>query len=652
MSGDGQDRGADAEGEPPGERAPPWALGAAAALVVSGAFPFEVDRERPVFLWEALRDLPAPAAAAALAPALAGAVVGAAATSRRELLAPIAAAAAAAALLLGWIAREAPAWDLLALPSSWTGGSALPVLGLGLVAASARAAKGASRGLFAAGASLVALFYAVPVLGEPPAAAIARLLAGTQPGRRALPAALLAAFLLWPAVILLGFARPRRTPRAPAPLPVLALTLPVVMLPLVYRSITGLGTGAFWILRLAGAAVVLGALVTLLAGALPALLAPGGSRLAKIAFAAVAVVLLAAVQLTAVRPAPPTGPWLAGPGTEALDRLFGDLLPAWNDAQAAGSDGGREEAARAVAAAEEVDPALGRALAALAHETSDPALTERRFYRLVGALDEASRAAGLPYYVDPTEIVVRGDRPWFRLDAYHVREARTLRFDGRTVVALRLSAVSPARTSRGLLGLSRDGQALALVSLDAIDDYRRLVQRLARETPPRCRDANRSAEEVADPERRCGELLRALVAAPDLGATLVSMVERHEAQHQIDGPRLRRPRLVRERLDAYDPLTAARVNRELSAYLAQMTSPGAAPRLTLARLAQLAHGARGVERLAAGLTLEALAGAQVEAEEALGALGPLGDEGLRQRAAETWRHLYGERLPEHREAHQ
>src|SRR5215831_13529593 len=106
MSDDGQDPGRDAAGD----RAPRWALGGAAALVVSGAFPFEVDRDRPVFLWEALRDLHAPAAAAALAPAVAGAVVGAVATLRRELLAPIAAAAAAAVLLLGWIAREAPAW--------------------------------------------------------------------------------------------------------------------------------------------------------------------------------------------------------------------------------------------------------------------------------------------------------------------------------------------------------------------------------------------------------------------------------------------------------------------------------------------------------------------------------------------------------------
>src|SRR5262249_41985096 len=142
MSDDGQDPGRDAAGD----RAPRWALGGAAALVLSGAFPFEVDRDRPVFLWEALRDLHAPAAAApprggaprpppapgaarGPPPAVAGAVVGAA-TLRRELLAPIATAAAAAVLLLGWIAREGPAWDLLALPSSWTAGSALPLLGL------------------------------------------------------------------------------------------------------------------------------------------------------------------------------------------------------------------------------------------------------------------------------------------------------------------------------------------------------------------------------------------------------------------------------------------------------------------------------------------------------------------------------------------
>ena len=62
---------------------------------------------------------------------------------------------------------------------------------------------------------------------------------------------------------------------------------------------------------------------------------------------------------------------------------------------------------------------------------------------------------------------------------------------------------------------------------------------------------------------------------------LVAITERHELQHQIDGPHLPLPSALLERMGGYTHAAQEHVNRELSAYIAELTTPDVSPKLSL-----------------------------------------------------------------------
>jgi hypothetical protein len=133
-------------------------------------------------------------------------------------------------------------------------------------------------------------------------------------------------------------------------------------------------------------------------------------------------------------------------------------------------------------------------------------------------------------------------------------------------------------------------------------------------------------------------------------------VERHELQHQIDGPLLSLAGPVLEKLAGYTDDAKDRVNRELSAYIAQLTHVSSPAKLGLImplRFALLSD--RGTYHHAAVLLFEALVDRPVcdargdvdpaLVEAAFDELIALPDEALRRRAADAWERLYGEQLP-------
>lgn len=312
-------------------------------------------------------------------------------------------------------------------------------------------------------------------------------------------------------------------------------------------------------------------------------------------------------------------------------------------------------------AARGLDAGLGAAVETLTREAGALDLGGRRWYRLIGDVNEASRRAGLPYYVDPTVNLFQtpdGFRRHFFAHSYRIEKVRRFLVGGREMATLQVRQLGHRRDGHQLLGFSRDLQPFALVVLDELEPFAEETRERGSATPPRCTE-----KEEADPGEalaKCGELLGQAVAAaggPErLLAALTESTERHELQHQVDGPHLEMAGLVLKRLAAYAEEPQRRVNRELSAYIAEMTAPGSAPRLSLAHLARFALlGSRGTEHHVGVLAMEALSGRETRGPggvdraalgQALGDLAAESDDALRARAAKAWKDLFGQALPE------
>ena len=261
-------------------------------------------------------------------------------------------------------------------------------------------------------------------------------------------------------------------------------------------------------------------------------------------------------------------------------------------------------------------------------------IAQRSWNRVVARLNEANRLAALPYYVDPTEMVVdvhSENRRWLHLDTYRIVRVRHFACAARLCGALHVRRMTPERSARPLLGLSRDAQAFAVVVLGArIDAYAGEIEGLARKTPPRCANRPKAPPWLSAALVRCGTLLAGQALNGDFPSKLLSSVERHELEHQLDGPQLRPAVLLGHRPRFAQTEDSLRTNRELSAYLAQLTAPGDTAHLSLVRLLRLylLDAARS-DATAARLTFAAMLGREVASspDEVVRAFEELADQG-------------------------
>jgi hypothetical protein len=207
----------------------------------------------------------------------------------------------------------------------------------------------------------------------------------------------------------------------------------------------------------------------------------------------------------------------------------------------------------------------------------------------------------------------------------------------------------------GLLGLSRDVQPFALVVIEANEEHVLELTGMvgAERSTPRC---GRTFEETGDAIlARCGARLAEMVAHADFSSAISAKVERHELQHQIDGPLLPMATPVMKKLAGYADHAQARVNRELSAYLAQLTantSPLHVGLIIPLRFCLLED--RGTYHHAAVLMFEALGQRSVRSGRRVdpALLAPVFDDllaldetALSERASEAWEDLFGDDLP-------
>jgi hypothetical protein len=659
------------------------AVWAAPLVALGSALPYEVVDGHPQFLWHLAGELPPAGVAAILAPAVAALTVGAArwrSTSAAGLAWATLGALAGAGLVIA-LGRDAAAWEPLPLPDSLATrpGGGLVALALSAAGANltfARHTRRLGRRLLVAALFLATAFYLLPGRGEAPLRTVVRLLGEIEslPGWRfALGAIVLSVMALWPGVVALFGQLHHRHP-ATDPQPVLGIVaiygLPLLLVMLAVRVLPT-SPPPWTVFAIAGGVAVLAGLLALLSAAvevgLAAVWAPADPKdltaRGSARRAVVAVALAGAAQWGLARPpAKGLADWQPAPPTAAADTLFADVLPAWSEARLVWDHGVRVQAGAAATvevkraardarrAAAALDPGVGHAIDALTRRAHDLDLAGREWSRLVGDVNAAIRAAGQPYYLDPSALVLQspdGLRRHFRMRAYRVHHVRRFATDDAQYATLHVARLDDPDARDILLGFSRDRQPFALVLLPEIDALE--TQLRADIETGRCTfDGGFLDPRVA---ARCGGVLAAALTTDTLHRAVVSNIERHELQHQIDGPHLPMPGPVLAHTARLAPSIRARINRELSAYIAELTADDAPAALGLVHLLRFLDGPAGVEHHVALLALSLLAdrplpprddaAARAHAVDGFAALADLEDGTLRSRAASAWAELYG-----------
>ncbi len=671
-----------------------WAGPVIAASIL---LPYEVIDNQPQFLWNLFGELPSAAVLAAIAPVVVGLLILGAAwrTRRGTSLAVLVVAALAAQTMVDKLGQDAAAWGMLPLPGSFAGRATLAILALSLTSAGSnlsareptrRAAKVALTG----GVVCALAFYLWPGRGEAPGVTVARNLSSLPDMPTVhfqLGLVTLATVALWPALMsfigLVHLRRPAARPNSMMGLfAVFGFPLVLMMLLFTWYIRSNPGAAVFGAL---GEALQLTAVLGLWAASLEVLLQallgdrpesePAGWALPKVAGVAAGVMaLLGGVQWWLSRP-PDKGlrAWTLGEASPEADALFGELVVAWSDERYRWDvEVRRDSSAQAflevkskandmTRAAEGLDPELGRAMKDLARAAHHLDTPSRAWYRRVAQVNAAMRAASLPYYLDPRVSLLKskeGIRRRLLIDSYRVERVRRFAVDGDAHAVLHVRVFGPHRSGHrmGLLGFSRDQQPFALVITAETEAHFDELKDFVRTEPPSCGVAFDAERDRA--MQACGAMVKAQLAADEamVRNAVTAKVERHELQHQIDGPLLPLATPVLRKLGAYADEVKERVNRELSAYVAQCTMAEGSPKLALViplRFALLQD--RGVYHHAAVLLFEALAArklrldtARVDAAamaDAYDELMAIDDETLRARARTAYEELFDDPLP-------
>lgn len=677
-------------------------------LVASLLLPYELAGDRGVWVWNVLGELDPAATFAALSPAFAGlflVLLG----LRREgtdglvVERPTSRAIAVLATFVFtnaaiWIGRRSSAWGVLPLPDSFTTRPA-PLLAVFALTAAGSALRFRPRTRRAGSALLLGsiaaalVFYLAPTRGgEIPARTIARsvaLVATLSDVRLQIGYGMVLLFALWPLVVaLLGLVHVRKPPTREHPaLALLAVWgLPLFVLLFVYRAFLagGIGvqtmaTGFFALVILAVVAPLASATEVLVEGVLTpdATLEVVGGLRPRLAggIAAGAVVVGLGALWVAGRPAPKGVDWRLGKPSDEAEKLYGELIPKWERARLARDEHARAEGgtgasaqvaakarAREMLALAKTLPTgggpLADALSTLSSEVDDLELSGRAFARLVGVVNDRAREAELPYYLDPNVslfVSKKGTERIFFTAPYRVKEVHGWRVGGQRFATLLVEPLTGEQ--RAHLGFSRDADPFALVLENEVARY---TDRFA-SGDRACGSAVtlRGGEFVdrSDAVATCAAALRKVRdrAGLDLRRAILRMTERHELQHQVDGPHLPRSSAVSELLAGYSEESQDAANRELSAYLAEMTTEDAPPLVTLVHLFPFGVISRsGAEHRVAVIVVETLAGRKlrfgarevdpVTFASAFESLADKSDEELRRLARKAYEEHFGSAL--------
>lgn len=673
------------------------------AIALASLLPYEIVAGVPQFVWDLAGELGPAALLGYLAPGLAGlTIVIAGFTLERPLtLSVVTLAALITATLCVQIGADAAAWDVLPLPDTLGRRPGVPILVMALTAAGAGMtfqahSRLAGRIMLGASVGVALLFYLLPSRGEAPVDLVIGALSSwndVPDWRFQLGFLIIAILVLWPALVALISLIHLKIP-AGDDQPIVSIVarwgLPLLLAMFILRGVPG-GAEGWSTFHGLGFVIFLAALVTVLSAAIEVCVtgffAPDPERATerprRRTLIIVGSIVGAVLVLQSVLALPPAKgvEWTLKPRTEAADHLFDETITHWNRARltwersATGATGReallavKNAARELVEEAEPIDSALATALERFTRETRTVGLAGRKWYRLIGEVNAAIRAAGLPYYLDPSVITfTRGDQKWrhFRMRTFGVSKVQRYDVDGDAYATLHVHRLGGGSSDSALLGFSRDLQRFAIVLLPELESFRDTLREGAAADPPTCqpdRDAEGTLFGAVSGGRAgqlCGQLLARVVGelGDAIDAQSAAVTDRHELQHQIDGPDMPLARIVRERFGRRSAEWRDRVNRELSGYLAQLAAPDASPHLGVVHLARLAVGESGqrVYPATAMLVLEALTGHRIvdaqgqsvdreEMANAIGALAGMSAEIIRTTAADAWAAQYGDRLP-------
>ena len=643
-------------------------------LLLSFAVPYENIDGVPQFIWQIFAELPAIAILSALALSLAGLVILAAAyRARRALsLSVLSLVTLFSAVLLGKIGADRALWEILPLPDSISERPIWMILGLAAGGASINLSfrsegRPAGRALAALSLASVLAFYFAPSTGEAPALSLLRLIVSLPelPFRMMLGYGLIASVMAFPAFagvlcVAIALSPPGMEPRLLARL--VTFGFPGLLSFFVFRSLL-VSFGNSSLPGVIGAVAVLAALLGTLGAALEVGaegLLQGGSHpadragwrplaLAGLSMGVAGAVLIGAALLS--RP-PDKGVAWALSKTTKHDHLYGTLLPQWNLARARWSGQIRKSSgARAMVklkaserrlkvAARGQNPEVGAAVVELIRASRDLDLAGRRWHRLITQLNEANRKSSFPYYVDPALRIIRtrdGLRRLFDLNSYRIEKVNPVEFDGERFATLQVRSLGKYTRNHNRMGFSRDRQAFALVVIDEIEDAERHFQKMM---------ARESCGPIKSPAFETCKGVLGKLRGKNIRRMLVASTTRHELQHQIDGPELALSSAVLDFLGGYQKDIQTRVNRELSAYLAELTVPDTSPKLGLIGLLRMAHGS-GALRHVGELTARSLGGGEdtVNLDSVFMKLFSMDEDDLRRRAKSAWSELFEDELP-------
>lgn len=398
------------------------------------------------------------------------------------------------------------------------------------------------------------------------------------------------------------------------------------------------------------------------------------------------LVVLSATAWILARPSRPNLAWTVRARTPDGDLAFGEALDRWlrardaweNRAQEGASSSlaatTRDAAARLTEAAKAVSPDLARAVAELTEKSGTLDLGGRKWNRLIGVVNEASRQGSLPYYIEP-EVWIYAQRTSpvgddaklvrsFNATGFGIESIARFEVDGTEFATAHVRLLRGERFAHDRSGFVGEVQPLGLVVLDEIEaEFRRLRQRAIERDCTRYVDVK--SRDAQGAFKACADHLASFVEdeGDSLRDALVAVTERHELQHQIDGPGLNLAKPIQKRLNMFPPSFQDRSNRELSAFLGEMTAEGTAPRLAVLRIVPyaFAYGRDDMHSFyqATVIALEGLTGLVIhkgsgvdgwvefdKLEDAIDKLMSMSDDSLRKRAAETYDELFGVELPE------
>lgn len=625
----------------------------AVLLLLTCVVPFDVVGRTPIFLWTIASELHLSALLGALALPLAGALIGLGSfvAKRGGSLGFLVLASLLCAVILRAFGLERAAWDASSLPDSLAAKPAFALVSLALVAAAGNLSfRAATKKVvpYALGAAALsaAIFYAYPERGEAPLMTVVRGLASLPdlPDFRFQLGTIILVFIaLWPLLICLASFFLLKLPAGKDEPAISLLATWGLPLLLAFLGVRALGVPEAGFGLLLHTAMVLS--VTAVSGLLSSALlvccetffvktgddAPASRRMptsieeeadvfgkrqsaatpraavglaptraAASAGGAVLVITIAGFVLS--RPPQKGTEWELKPATAASDKVFDELIVSWMIARrnwdfSTRNDAGgaqdrllvKERGKKLSQAAKELDSALGEAVRAMTEESDDLDLGGRKWGRLVEGVNEASRKAGLPYFLDP-DVVTRIEkddlRQSFAVFPYRIEQVQQFDVDGRAFATLRVHRIGNSRQAHGRLGYSRDSLPFALVILEETEQQGEVFASLVR--MGYCTDDIAFNQELYGGLDRCGKLFKDYAGSDPtrVSKAVLEGTERHELQHQIDGPHLPTAPIVIETMGGYAKSSQDRVNREVSAFLAEATAAGAAPKVALVQLAQ------------------------------------------------------------------